>query len=805
MLRREREYFEVIRVRGRVQGVGFRPTVYRLAQTCGLTGEVCNDGEGVLILASGTVDALNEFVQRLRQDSPPLARIESISRHPYLGDRSFTDFVITPSLSSAIQTEIAPDAATCARCQAETFNPSSRWYRYPFTNCTHCGPRLSIVRSLPYDRSNTSMASFELCPDCARDYEDIRDRRFHAQPIACWVCGPKVWLERADGAPIESSIAGIDPVDIGCTLLQQGKIVAVKGVGGFHLACDATNEAAVSKLRERKHRSHKPFALMARNLLVIQQYCVVTQTERDLLTSPPAPIVLLLARPFPLPPSPFPPIAASVAPNQNQLGFMLPYTPLHHLLLQRLDRPIVLTSGNLSDEPQCIDNQTARDKLGRLADYLILHNRDIVNRVDDSVVRAVGEQAQLLRRARGYAPAPICLPIGFEAAPDILAMGGELKNTFCLLRQGKAILSKHLGDLEQAASYNAYQESLNLYLQLFEHKPAAIAIDQHPDYLSSKLGNDLAAANRLSLQPIQHHHAHIAACMVENGVPLDASPILGIALDGLGYGEGGSLWGGEFLLADYRHYNRLGTFKPVAMIGGEQAIYQPWRNTYAHLTAAFNWPELLRRYGGLEVFTFLQKQPHVLLKQLVEKGLHAPLASSCGRLFDAVSAALGICRDACSYEGQAAIEMEAGVDLDYFHHLPEAQAYPFNICNLGDSKLSGPSLLYPSLLYIEPRPMWQALLEDLRQDTPPPQMAAKFHAGLANAIVAMVNHLPGQAFNHRAALTGGVFQNRLLLERVTAKLEAQGLTVFTHHSVPANDGGLSLGQAAIAAARLTAT
>ena len=794
-IRRERELVEAIRVRGTVQGVGFRPTVYRLAQTCGLNGEVCNDGLGVLILASGTAKALDEFVQRLQRESPPLAKIESINRRAYLGDRTFTHFVIAPSLSGAVQTEIAPDAATCASCLAETLDPSSRWYRYPFTNCTHCGPRLSIVRSLPYDRSNTSMAAFELCADCARDYADIGNRRFHAQPIACWACGPKVWLERADGAAIDSSISGIDPVDIGGTLLQQGKIVAVKGVGGFHLACDATNEAAVSRLRQRKHRSHKPFALMARDLLVIEQYCAVSPNERALLISPAAPIVLLRARPFPLPPSPFPPIAASVAPNQNQMGFMLPYTPLHHLLLQRLDRPIVLTSGNLSDDPQCIDNQTARGKLARLADYLLLHDRDILNRVDDSVVRAGGQQAQLLRRARGYAPAPISLPVGFDAAPDILAMGGELKNTFCLLRQGKAILSQHLGDLEQAASFNAYQASLNLYLHLFDHQPAEIALDQHPDYLSSKLGQALAAANQLSLQPIQHHHAHIAACMAENGLPIDSPPILGIALDGLGYGEGGALWGGEFLLADYRRFKRLGTFKPVAMIGAEQAIYQPWRNTYAHLTAAFNWTDLLQQYGELALFKFLQKQPHALLKQLLDKGVHTPLASSCGRLFDAVAAALGICREVCSYEGQAAIEMEAKVDLDYFHQLTEESAYPFKIRTLDDS----------SLLYIDPRPMWQALLEDLQRASPPPRMAAKFHRGLANAIVAMVNYLSMQTVTHRVALSGGVFQNRLLLERVTARLEARGLTVLTHHLVPANDGGLSLGQAAIAAARLTST
>jgi hydrogenase maturation protein HypF len=809
---------EEIRVRGTVQGVGFRPTVYRLAKDCGLKGEVCNDGEGVLIHATGSAESLNAFVRRLQDECPSLARIETIIRRPYSGNCHFEDFVITKSVSSAVRTEITPDAATCPKCEEEVFDPLTRWYRYPFTNCTHCGPRLSIIRAVPYDRCNTSMATFAMCPDCAKEYQDVENRRFHAQPVACPVCGPKAWLEGVDGKPITASMfSKLDEVDAVCRLLQQGKIVAIKGMGGIHLACDATNEAAVQKLRSRKQRYHKPFALMARDMAVIEKYCTPTPKERELLQSPAAPIVLIQVKRRGEDSSIQNPIAPSVAPGQHNLGFMLPYTPLHHLILQRMNCPIVLTSGNLSDEPQCIDNEQAREKLGKITDYFLLHNRDIVNRVDDSVVRVIEGKTQFLRRARGYAPAPIHLPPGFKAAPNILAMGSELKNTFCLLRDGQAILSQHLGDLENAAAFGAYQDTLNLYLKLFEHKPVAIAIDHHPEYLSTKLGKELAAANQLKLHNIQHHHAHIAACMAENGIPLDAPPVLGIALDGLGYGEDGTLWGGEFILADYRGFRRLGTFKPIAMIGGEQAIYQPWRNTYAQLTRAFNWDDLQQNYRGLEVLNFLESKPILLLNQLLEKGINSPLASSCGRLFDAVAAAIDICRESCSYEGQGAIEMEALIDRDSLKDVEESLAYPFTVGNLEirQEKLgeraslnvfSQEKLISPSTppLYIEPQPMWKALLDDLQQNIPKAVIAAKFHKGLAKAIVEMVNQLSYQQEIQRVVLTGGVFQNQILLEQVSHRLEKKGITVVTHHLVPPNDGGLSLGQAVIAAAQLIA-
>ena len=799
---------EQIRVCGTVQGVGFRPTVYRLAKACGLKGDVCNDGEGVLIRASGTDESIDEFVQRLQEECPPLAKIEAIIRTGYEGNLDeLNDFAIASSISSKVRTKIAPDAATCLQCKTETLDPFSRWYRYPFTNCTHCGPRLSIIRAIPYDRRNTSMANFPMCPECEKEYHDVENRRFHAQPVACYKCGPAAWLERADGKPVTASMFSMmDDVDAVCTLLQRGEIVAIKGIGGIHLACDATNETAVEKLRQRKQRYHKPFALMARDIEIIEKYCLVSAKERELLQSPAAPIVLLQRKDtsqnairlfhklpskagrMPTPQELEKSVAASVAPGQNTLGFMLPYTPLHHLILKRMERPIVLTSGNLSDEPQCINNDEAREKLGKIADYFLLHNRDIVNRIDDSVVRVLGDKLQTIRRARGYAPSTITLPDGFKAAPHILAMGSELKNTFCLLRDGEAILSQHLGDLENAAAFNAYRDTLNLYLDLFEHKPEAIAIDQHPEYLSTKLGRELAAANNLQLYQIQHHHAHIAACMAENHLPLDTQPVLGIALDGLGYGEDGTLWGGEFLLADYRSYKRLGTFKPVAMIGGEQAIYQPWRNTYAHLTAAFNWQDLKQKYKDLDLLTFLAQKPLNLLNQMVEKRINSPLASSCGRLFDAVAAAIGICREECSYEGQAAIEMEALIDINSLNDDKETGAYPFEIGMINN------------ISYLESRPMWQALLDDLQQQVPESAIARKFHQGLANAIADMVTRLCDRNFIDRVVLSGGVWQNSVLLDLISKRLQVKGITVLTHSIVPPNDGGLSLGQAAIAAA-----
>ncbi|MFN5873231.1 MAG: carbamoyltransferase HypF, partial [Aphanizomenon sp.] len=473
----------------------------------------------------------------------------------------------------------------------------------------------------------------------------------------------------------------------------------------------------------------------------------------------------------------------------NTLGFMLPYTPLHHLILKRMKVPIVLTSANISDEPQCINNEDAKDKLSKIADYFLLHNRDIVNRVDDSVVRVIDNKIQTLRRARGYAPAPIILPPGFEKIPPILAMGSELKNTFCLLREGEAILSQHLGDLENVSAFNAYQETLNLYLNLFEHKPEIIAIDKHPEYLSSKLGKELATVNNIKLAEIQHHHAHIAACMAENQISLDTKPILGIAFDGLGYGEDGTLWGGEFLLADYQSFQRLATFKPMPMIGGKQAIYQPWRNTYSQLINAFSWQEIQEKYRDLEIIKFLEHKNPKLLNQIIEKGINSPLTSSVGRLFDAVAAAIGICPEQCSYEGQAAIEMEAIADTNILNNDKETLNYSF--------KLEKSANIY----YIDTSSTWREILDDIKQHISSSEIAAKFHQSLAITTVKIVKQLKQENQFNQVVLTGGVFQNQILLQQVKMRLEKLEINVLTHSIVPTNDGGLSLGQSVIAAAK----
>ena len=774
---------EEIRVCGIVQGVGFRPTVYRLAKVLGLKGDVCNDGEGVLIRVSGSEEEIAEFVNQLYQECPPLARINEVIRSPYLGEFDFNDFVISRSVNSVVKTEISPDAATCPQCQREIFDPFSRYFRYPFTNCTHCGPRLSIIRAIPYDRNNTSMVNFSMCKECEKEYQDVENRRFHAQPVACFVCGPRAWLERADGKPVISDMFSmLDDLDAVCTLLQKGEIIAIKGLGGFNLACDATLQNAVQKLRNRKYRYHKPLALMARDINIISEYCYINDLEKQLLTSSAAPIVLLKIKDNSK-------LASDLAPGQNTLGFMLPYTPLHHLILRRMKVPIVLTSANISNEPQCINNEDAKDKLSKIADYFLLHNRDIVNRVDDSVVRVIDNKIQTLRRARGYAPAPIILPPGFEKIPPILAMGSELKNTFCLLREGEAILSQHLGDLENASAFNAYQETLNLYLNLFQHKPEIIAIDKHPEYLSSKLGKELATGNKIKLAEIQHHHAHIAACMAENQISLDTKPVLGIAFDGLGYGEDGTLWGGEFLLADYQSFQRLATFKPMPMIGGKQAIYQPWRNTYSELIKAFSWEEIQEKYRDLAIIKFLENKNPKLLNQIIEKGINSPLTSSVGRLFDAVAAAIGICPEQCSYEGQAAIEMEAIADTNILNNDKETLNYSF--------KLEKSANIY----YIDTSSTWREILDDIKQHISSSEIAAKFHQSLAITTVKIVKQLKQENQFNQVILTGGVFQNQILLQQVKMRLEKLEINVLTHSIVPTNDGGLSLGQSVIAAAK----
>jgi hydrogenase maturation protein HypF len=787
------ELAELIRVSGVVQGVGFRPTVWRLAQRHVLRGWVANDGQGVRIHACGPGAALDQFVLDLRREAPPLACVEQIKRESAALLPPDCGFHISTSDATEVTTGVPADAAACRECMQDVFDPFARHFRYPFTNCTHCGPRLSIIRQVPYDRANTTMAAFAPCPACAAEYGNPADRRFHSQPVACHVCGPKLTLARADGRALAlGALSILDEADAACTLLQRGHVLAIQGLGGYQLACDATSADAVSRLRAGKRRERKPFALMARNLEVIRRYAEVGTAEAELLASAAAPIVLLRREASVLPRLP---IATAVAPGLELLGFMLPNTPLHHLLLKRMQRPIVLTSGNLSDEPQAIEQADARQRLGGIAEYFLEHNRPIARRVDDSVARVMAGQPRLLRRARGYAPAPLQLPAGFECAPRVLAYGGELKNTFCLLRDGAAILSPHIGDLQDALTRADYEKAMGDFRAFFQFKPQALACDLHPDYSSTQLAWAEAEDSGLPLLASQHHHAHIAACLAENGVALDAPPLIGVALDGMGYGEDGTLWGGEFLLADYGDYQRLATFKPVALLGGDAAIHEPWRNTYAHIMAQMGWSSFAMNYARLDLYRFLERQPRELLDGMLRSRLNSPLASSCGRLFDAAAAAMGLARARALYEGQGAVEMEAAIDHDCLEQEDDRLSYPFPIPRL------------PGLPHIEPLGMWSALFGDLILDTPLGVMSARFHRGLAKAIECMVEKLALQVGGEktplrRAALSGGVFQNRTLFERVLTGLEEKGFTVYTHSRVPCNDGGLALGQAAIAAARL---
>ncbi|MCC6142087.1 MAG: carbamoyltransferase HypF [Nitrospira sp.] len=778
-----------IRVQGLVQGVGFRPMVWREAHRMQIRGHIRNDGAGVLIVAVGAAAQLEAFIDRITAHPPVLARVDAVQCDPLPLERIPSDFSILDSAPGNVQTGIVPDAASCPDCLREIFDPFARRYRYPFTNCTHCGPRLTIQQEIPYDRSGTTMADFTMCAECAAEYRDPADRRFHAQPIACHRCGPKAWLERADGKPLAFDLFSmLDAVDAACTLLQRGHILAIKGLGGFQLACDATQEDAVARLRRLKAREGKPFALMARDLAIARRYCQIADIEQALLQSPAAPIVLLQAQAGAA-------VAPSVAPGVRTLGLMLPNTPLHHLMLRRMDRPIVLTSGNRANEPQWTGNDDAKTGLGHIAEYFLLHNRAIVQRVDDSIAVVASGLPRIVRRSRGYAPAPILMPDGFHHAPSVLAMGSELKNTFCLLRQGRAMLSHHIGDLDEALTHADYLRAIRHYAGLFAQAPDIVAVDRHPEYRSSKAGHALAAEQSLPVRAIQHHHAHIAACLIDNGIGLAHPPVLGIALDGLGYGDNGQLWGGEFLLADYRTATRAGTFKPVSLLGGEQAMREPWRNTYAHLMAEIGWARFAMNYAELDLYRFLDAKPRRTLDSMLAHGLNSPPASSCGRLFDAVAAAIGLCRDRAGYEGQAAIEIEQLVDRDTLERENDSLAYPFTI----------PMLKGAGIPYIEPLAMWQALLGDLQLQTPPPVIAARFHKGLALAISAMAAKIAsaGEAewTVRHAVLSGGVFQNRVLAELVSRRLEQLGFMVWSHHRVPANDGGLSLGQAAIAAAQ----
>ncbi|NOQ37075.1 MAG: carbamoyltransferase HypF [Methylococcaceae bacterium] len=772
---------KAIRIRGIVQGVGFRPFIWHLATQHKLKGSVWNDEQGVMIHVWGEEQNLQEFIQQIPLKLPPLAKLDSLKSHKLNQAIKATDFQIKLSQQQTpAQIPITADATICCDCLAEINNPKNPRYRYPFTNCTHCGARFSITQAMPYDRCHTSMSAFPHCSRCQQEYENPADRRFHAQTNCCPDCEPHIYLENNQA----ESIVCEDVLSKVVALIQQGAIIAIKGLGGFHLACDATNEQAVAKLRERKHRYAKPLALMAVDVEMVKAYVEVKELEEQALRHKAAPIVLLDLRGF----KNLGGLASNIAPNENKLGFMIAYTPLHYLLIQALKKPLVMTSANISDEPQCIDNDDAKVKLSNIADYFLLHNRTIINRLDDSVVRIMDNQTRLLRRARGFSPEALTLPVGFEKVDNVLAMGAELKNSFCIIKQGQAIVSQYIGDLEQASTQQAYRKTLEDYQRLFNFKAEHIAVDLHPNYLSTQYGQQLATEQLLTLTSVQHHHAHIAACMVEYGLTLEAEPVLGVVFDGLGMGLNNELWGGEFLLADYKNFTRLGHFQAIALLGGTQAMREPWRNCYAQLHHYFEWSELEQYYGDLEIMQFLKQQPLDTLNTMLAKSLNSPLSSSCGRWFDAFAFALGLCDKQISYEGQAAIALEnlaSPVFLNEQHYVDAFECQKIN-----DTQV----LSWKSL--------WKAVLNDLSQGVDKAIIAARIHHSLVMATTELVLILSKQTGTNTIVLSGGVFQNRLLLESVSQRLREHDKTVLSPQLYPTNDGGLALGQAIIAAASL---
>lgn len=735
-----------IRVRGQVQGVGFRPFVWQLARAHGVTGEVLNDAEGVLIFARGP--ALEAFVAALSVEAPPLARVDAVEAEPWeVTVRA--DFVIVASGGPGAETRVTPDAASCVDCVAEVFGDGRR-RGYAFTNCTNCGPRFTILTGLPYDRAQTTMAPFTMCPACRAEYEDPGDRRFHAQPIACPECGPRAWFER-DGV----EVAG-DWLALAAAALRDGGIVAVKGLGGFHLACDATDAAAVATLRARKRRPTKPFALMA-PLEVVRRYGAVSEDEAALLQDPAAPIVLLEKGGAALP--------EDVAPGQATLGWMLPYTPLHHLLCGAVGRPLVMTSGNLSGEPQVIGTAEAREKLGGFADAFVMHDRRIARRLDDSVERITPQGPMVLRRARGRVPGTLPLPEGFGAR-QVVACGGQMKAAICLVKNRQALLGHHLGELDEALTWEAYVQAGKDYAALFDHAPEAVACDLHPGYRATRHAHGLG----LPVVEVQHHHAHLAACLGENGWPLDGGRVAGIVLDGTGLGSDGTVWGGELLLGDYKAFSREAYLRPVPLIGGDVAAREPWRNAVAQLDAA--------ALGDVADALFPDR-PLGMLRQAAAQGVNAPLSSSAGRLFDAFAAVLGFA-GAQSYEGEAAM----GLETLALRAREPGEGYPLD--------MAGPML--------DTAPLWARWREDRDRSVAQAEMAWRFHAGVAQGFAAAARRLVETGAAEAVALSGGCFQNALLLDLTVRALD--GVTVLIHRKVPANDGGLALGQALVALARL---
>ncbi|MBI5817982.1 MAG: carbamoyltransferase HypF [Verrucomicrobia bacterium] len=749
-----------VTIRGAVQGVGFRPFVFRLAEELGLTGWVNNSAQGVFIEVEGRRDPLQSFLLRIPREKPPRAYIQSLESS-WLDPVGFTKFEIRESDASGAKTAlILPDIATCPECLREVFDPANRRHRYPFTNCTHCGPRFSIIQSLPYDRPNTTMKRFAMCEVCRAEYEDPRDRRFHAQPNACPACGPQLELWDRTGRVLAQRDAALQQA---VRAIRGGEIAAVKGLGGFHLLVDARNEQAVCRLRELKHREEKPFALMAPSLAAARALCEVSETEERLLTSPESPIVLLRrhgdARD----------IAESVAPRNPRLGVMLPYTPLHHLLLAELGFPVVATSGNLAEEPICTDERDALQRLGDIADIFLVHDRPIVRHVDDSIVRVVMDREMVMRRARGFAPLPIHLSRA-SLAPQ-LAVGAHLKSSVALAVGHNVFISQHIGDLESTAAFDAFQRVVGDLERLYDARPESVACDAHPDYLSTRFARQLG----VPVREVQHHFAHVVSCMAENELE---GPVLGVAWDGTGYGTDGTIWGGEFFRATRHDFERVAHLRQFRLPGGDSAVREPRRSAAGVLYEIFG--DALFKPGAPAPVQGFTRPELQIVWQMLHKQLNAPVTSSAGRLFDAAAAIAGL-RQETRYEGQAAMEWEfaaeaAGTD----------EAYPFGIRD-GQSPL-----------VVDWEPMIRGMLDDVAENEPVGRLAAKFHNALAEIIVAVARRVGRE----QVVLSGGCFQNRYLTERAVQRLEQEHFRAYWHQRVPPNDGGIALGQV-VAASRET--
>jgi len=750
-----------INVTGFVQGVGFRPFVYRLANECNLVGCIANTPAGVSIEVQGPVAAVESFLTRLPQEVPPLAKIILLTPHDAepQGDTSFR--ILASRLDQPPGALISPDAAVCEDCLRELMNPRDRRFRYPFINCTNCGPRFTIIRDIPYDRARTSMTSFRMCAACRAEYDDPENRRFHAQPNACWDCGPQVRLLSAEGEWLDVA----EPVREAARLLEQGSTVAIKGLGGFHLACDAKSEVAVDRLRSRKRRVEKPFAVMVRRIEDAERLCIVEAAARRELLSVQRPIVLLPRRMEGN-------VATGVAPRNRFLGVFLPYTPLHHLLLSSGKfNALVMTSGNLSEEPIAIQNEEAVQRLNGIADAFLVHNREILRRCDDSVVRIEMGLPQKLRRSRGFVPAPVAIE---QESQPILAVGGELKNTVCVIRGREAFLSQHVGDLENLESYGFFQEAVEHLQRILEVQPKIIAYDLHPDYFSTRWALE---KQDVQLIGVQHHHAHVAACMAENH--LDGR-VIGIALDGTGYGTDGAIWGGEVLLADYLNFERVAHLQYFPLPGGAAAIHEPWRIALGLLCRDFG-NQLPLAESLLSADIEPRKRSVVL--QMIERSVNTPMTSSCGRLFDAVAALIGI-RSTVNYEAQTAIELEMAA-----RDSTDQVSYAFDLLQ----KESG--------WEIGTRSLFESILQDMRNQVHASDMSRRFHNGLAAIFAEAAETIRDSSALNRVCLSGGCFQNALLFEALHGLLRQKGFEVYYHSEVPTGDGGISLGQALVASHR----